>query len=73
LTATDKINNTKKTKIHCNTTSGLAQRGQEARRKGSAKMNSRAPHDRLWKPPLRQAASPLGASGESAVDNEVEN
>jgi len=45
--------------MHERTTSGLAQRGQEARRKGSAKMNSRAPHNRLWKPPLRQAAATL--------------
>jgi len=37
----------------------LAQRRQYARRKGSAEMNVCSPHERKWKPPLRQAARTL--------------
>jgi hypothetical protein len=33
----------------------------EARRKSSTKMTICAPHDHLWKPPLRQAAGSLAA------------
>jgi len=31
------------------------------------------PSERQWKPRLRQAATPLGATGESAVDRQFEN
>jgi hypothetical protein len=35
-----------------------------SRRNGSENLESTAPHERQWKPPLRQAAGTLAASGQ---------
>ena len=43
----------------------------EARRNGSANLKVCTPLEVQWKPPLRQAAIPLGVMPESASDNTV--
>jgi hypothetical protein len=47
--------------------------GAVTRPKVFANLQVLYPSERQWKPRLRQAATTLGASGESAVDREVEN
>ena len=52
-------------------TGGLAQWRQLARRQFCAKLNVITPQEVQWKPPLRKAGSPLGASeGDSASDRQ---
>jgi hypothetical protein len=46
--------------------------GAVTRLKVCANLQVLRPSERQWKPRLRQAATTLGASGESAVDSEVE-
>jgi hypothetical protein len=47
--------------------------GAVTRPKVCANLQVLRPSERQWKPRLRQAATTLSASDESAVDNEVEN
>jgi len=44
-------------------TSGFTQAGVYARRQFCGNLEVYRPHEPLWKPPLRQAAIPLSASG----------
>jgi len=55
------------------TTCGLAQAGVSLRMTFRGDFNVSTPQKRYRSPRLRQAASSLSASGESAVDKEVRN
>jgi hypothetical protein len=52
-------------------TSGFTQAGVYARRNICANLEVCRPQEHLCSPRLREAATPLSASGESAVDNNV--